>query len=86
MKLRHQQSYLGSGFQNTSIVQKISLQHLVLQNKKMFRSHYVTMTLKRAVVSKQNLPCVLNYGWEIVENNIIPILTDNLPAPLALIE
>ena len=32
------------------------------------------MTLKRAVVSKQNLPLFLNYGWETVENNITPTL------------
>ena len=44
------------------------------------------MTLKRAVVSKQNLPSILSYGWEIVANNIAPILTENLPVPLALIE
>ena len=53
---------------------------------KIFHSHYVTLTLKRAVVSKQNLPSFLNYGWEIVENNITPILTNNLPAHLAIIE
>ena len=53
---------------------------------KIFCSHYVTTTLKRAVVSKQNLPSFLNHGWEIVENNITPILMDNLPATLALIE
>ena len=44
------------------------------------------MTLKRAVVSKQNLPSFLNCGREIVENNITPIVTDNSPTPLALIE
>ena len=53
---------------------------------KIFRSHYVTLTLKHAVVSKQNLTSFLNYGWEIVENNITPTLTDNLPEPSALIE
>ena len=41
------------------------------------------MALKCALVSKQNLPLFLNYGWEIVENNITK---DNLPVPLALIE
>ena len=53
---------------------------------KIFRSNYVSLTLKRADVSKQNLPSFLNYGREMVDNNITPILTDNLPAPLALIE
>ena len=53
---------------------------------KIFCSHYVSFTLKRAVVSKQNLPSFLNYGWETVENDITPISTENLPAQLALIE
>ena len=54
---------------------------------KIFRYHYVTLTLKRADGSKQILPSVLNYGREIVENNFTPILTDNyLPAPLVLIQ
>ena len=53
---------------------------------KIFCSHYVTLTLKCAVVSKQNFPSFLNYGWEIVEKDIMPILTDNLPVPLAIIE
>ena len=44
------------------------------------------MTSKRAVVSKQNLPSFLNYGREIVENNITLIVTDNSPTPLALTE
>ena len=39
-------------------------------NNKTFCSHYVTLTLKRTVASKQNLPSILNYGREIVENNI----------------
>ena len=53
---------------------------------KIFCSHYVTLTLKHAAVSKQNLSSFLNSGWEIVWNTIMPILTDNLLAPLALIE
>ena len=55
-------------------------------NNKTFCSHYVTLTLKRTVASKQNLPSILNYGREIVENNITRILTDNLPTLLALID
>ena len=76
MKSMHWQSYVGSNFQSTSIIQKISLQH----------SHYVTLTLKCAVVSKQNLPSFKNYGWEIVEKNIAPIFMENLRTPLPLIE
>ena len=53
---------------------------------KIFSSHYVTVTLKRVVASKQNLPSFLNYGLKFVENNITPILTDNLPALLVLVE
>ena len=53
---------------------------------KIFHSHYVTLTLECAVVSKQKLPSFLNYGWEIVKNNITPVMTDNLPALLALLE
>ena len=37
-------------------------------------------------MSKQKLSSFLNYGWEIVENNITPIMTDNLPALLAVVE
>ena len=54
---------------------------------KTFRSHYVTMVLRRAHLSKQNLPSPLDFGWECTEKNkITPIMTGNLPAPLALIE
>ena len=35
---------------------------------------------------KAKLPSFLSYGWEIVENDITPVLTEKLPAPLALIE
>ena len=37
---------------------------------KTFCSHHVTLTLKCAVLSKQDLPSFLNYCWEILENNI----------------
>ena len=53
---------------------------------KAFYCHYVTINWKRAIVTKQNLPSLLVYGWEIVENNIMSILTDNITRPVTLIE
>lgn len=53
---------------------------------KMFRAHFVTMILRRSTVSIQALPPVINYGWELVDEMFSPIMTDNLPAPSALIE
>ena len=51
---------------------------------KVFRSHFVTMV--RAHLPIQNLPPTINYGWENVDSSLNPILTHDLPAPLALIE
>ena len=53
---------------------------------KVFRSHFFTLVLRRSLVALQNLPNPLNYGWEMINNTISPIMTDELPAPLALIE
>lgn len=53
---------------------------------KIFRSHFVTLVLKRATWSMQNLPAPEGYGWEREGETLIPIMTDNLPAPLATIE
>ena len=53
---------------------------------KIFRCHFVTMVLRRAHLAIQNLPHAANYGWEDINSSFTPILTDNLPAPLALIE
>ena len=53
---------------------------------KIFRSYFVTMVLRRAHLPIQNLPPATNYGWESVHSSFVPILTENLPAPLALIE
>ena len=44
------------------------------------------MVLKRSHLSKQNLPSPEGYGWELNGTCLDPIMTDNLPAPLALIE
>ena len=56
-----------------------------LKNK-VFRSHYITLVLRRSHLSHQHLPNPLNYGWENLDNILVPIMTDDLPAPLALIE
>ena len=44
------------------------------------------MVLRRSLVALQNLPNPLGYGWEMINDTIAPIMTDELPAPLALIE
>ena len=51
-----------------------------------FRCHYVTLVLRRSLSTLQNLPSPLNYGWESSGEAYLPILTDKLPAPFALIE
>ena len=53
---------------------------------KIFRTHFVTMVLRRSHLAIQNLPPAQNYGWERSNQALVPMLTDNLPAPLALIE
>ena len=53
---------------------------------KIFRSHFVCMVLKRAHLPIQNLPSPEGYGWELNGNSLDPIMTDNLPAPIGLIE
>ena len=44
------------------------------------------MALKKYHVSKTNLPSPERYGWELNGTSLDPIMTDNLPAPLALVE
>ena len=53
---------------------------------KIFRAHFITMVLRRASVPLQMLPPAINYGWENSEGQLIPIMTNNLPAPMALLE
>ena len=54
---------------------------------KIFRSHYATLVLLRACINFQRLPsCGENYGWETMTDRIGPIMTEELPAPIALIE
>ena len=44
------------------------------------------MVLKRCGQSIQSLPDPLGFGWDSDDNNLIPLLTDELPAPIGLIE
>lgn len=53
---------------------------------RIFRAHYVALVLKRCSKAIQNLPDATGYGWENVNNALVPILTDELPAPTELIE
>ena len=53
---------------------------------KIFRAHFVTMGLRRSHLTIQGLPPAIDYGWENVDAALVPLLTDSLPAPLALIE
>ena len=53
---------------------------------KVFRSHYVTLVLRRACMNLQRLLSFESYGWETMNDRIVPIMTEELPAPIALIE
>ena len=53
---------------------------------RVFCCHYVTMVLRCANQPMQNLPPAVDYRWELNDSSYIPILTENLPAPLELIE
>ena len=53
---------------------------------KIFRCHYVTKVLKSSHKPLQNLPDPCSFGWEMINESLKPIMTDNLPAPLAMIE
>ena len=44
------------------------------------------MVLKRDHLSYQQLPNPENYGWELNSDSLDPIMTDNLPTPIGLIE
>lgn len=53
---------------------------------KIFRSHFIAMVLKRSHQPLQSLPIPDDYGWETEQGSFSPIMTRNLPAPVALIE
>ena len=51
-----------------------------------FRSQYVALVLKRCNKTVQNFPDSAGFGWELENGNLVPVMTDNLPAPTCLIE
>ena len=53
---------------------------------RIFRSHYVALVLKKCSEPTQNLPDPVNFGWELENGNLVPIMTVDLPAPSGLIE
>ena len=53
---------------------------------KIFRSQYVNMVLKKSHVLKENPLSPERCGWDLNGTSLDPIMTDNLPAPLALTE
>ena len=52
---------------------------------KIHRSHYVCL-IWQSSMSKPNLPDPNMYGWETAENGLLPVTTDALPAPKAVLE
>ena len=53
---------------------------------RIFRAHYAALILKKCTSSIQNLPDPCGFGWELDNGNLVPIMTDDLPAPTGLIE
>ena len=53
---------------------------------KIFRCHFVTFVLRRSLSTMQHLPSPLSYGWESSGDACISVMTDEHPAPIALIE
>ena len=53
---------------------------------KILRSHYVALVLKRSHLPLQNLPPPEDFGWEKIDGKLVPIMTDCLSTPMALIE
>ena len=53
---------------------------------KIFHSHCLAIMSKRPHLSLQNLPPPEDFGWEKIDGELVPIMTDCLPAPMSLIE
>ena len=53
---------------------------------RIFLVHYAALILKNCTSSIQNLPDPCGFGWELDNGNLVPIMTDDLPAPTGLIE
>ena len=45
---------------------------------KVFRSHFVSLVLRRSLIQLQNIPSPLNYGLESSNNSYVPIMTDEI--------
>ena len=53
---------------------------------KIFRSHYITLVLRRAYLAITNLPMPLGYGWEAKDDVYMLIMTYELPLLLEFME
>ena len=53
---------------------------------RIYRCHYISLVLKSCDMPLQHLPDPTGFGWENSNGNLIPIMTDQLPAPVGLIE
>ena len=53
---------------------------------KIFRSHYVTLVLRRGYLAITNLPSPLGHGCEAKDDVYVSIRTDELPVSLELME
>ena len=53
---------------------------------RIFRAHYAALILKKCTSSIQNLTELSGFGWELDNGNLVSIMTDDFPAPTALIE
>ena len=49
-------------------------------------ANYPALILKKCTSSIQNLPDPSGYGWELDNGSLVPIMTDDPPAPTGLIE
>ena len=46
----------------------------------------MALVLKRSHLSLQNFPPPEDFGWEKIDGELVPVMTDCLPTPMALIE
>ena len=54
---------------------------------KIFRCHYIALLLRKSLLTMQELPSPLSYGWESYrELSVSAIMTKELLFPIALIE
>ena len=53
---------------------------------RVFRCHYIALVLKSCSKSIRQLPDPTGYGWELKDAQMVPIMMDELPAAIGLIE